>query len=72
MTSGYYHLILEILMLAHFDLKNRERKGGVNFQYRHDALTFIETEWFEMLCEAVNLDPSWIRKGLIQSTIYKE
>ncbi len=26
--SGYYHLIYEILLITHFDLKQRARKGG--------------------------------------------
>lgn len=66
--SGYYHLIYEILLITHFDLKQRARKGGRNFQDRQDALAFLETEWFEILCITVDLDHSRVRDSFISTS----
>ncbi len=66
--SGYYYLICEILLITHYDLKHRERKGGRNFQARQDALAFLETEWFEILCMTVDLDHEWVRESFIRTS----
>ena len=70
-SRGYYYLICEIFLLTHFDLKHRARKGGCNFQYRQDALAFLETEWFEILCVSIDLDPVRVRNSLIRTSNYK-
>ncbi|WP_276357656.1 hypothetical protein [Cohnella caldifontis] len=65
-TSGYIHLVHEILLTTHWDLQLRARKGGQNFRHRQDALAFLDTEWFETLCQSVDLNPSCVRKNLIR------
>lgn len=57
LPAGYTELICELLLLTLSDIKVRSKKGGGNFQKRQEALTFIETEWFETLCIAIDMDP---------------
>jgi hypothetical protein len=56
MPAGYCHLIREILMLTRSDLKIDAKKKGLHFMIRQDALSFIQTEWFEFLCIAMDLN----------------
>lgn len=65
LPAGYEKLIQEMLILTKQDLKIRSRKKGRFFQVRQDALTFIDTEWFEALCMAVQLDPEAVRHRLL-------
>ncbi len=61
MPRGYYLLIQEMLLLTKSDLKIRAKRTGQYFQIKQDALSFIQTEWFEALCFAVDLDPDAVR-----------
>jgi len=69
MQPGYYHLIREILLLTRSDLKIRSKKKGQYFQIRQEALLFIDTEWFESLCDSVGLDPDAARERLLYSNL---
>jgi len=72
MLPGYYQLIREMLLLTRSDLKIREKKKGQHFQIRQDALTFINTEWFESICFAVDLDPDAVRESFLYSNRYRK
>jgi hypothetical protein len=65
MNQGYTNLILDVLLLTKSDLKMRSKKQGAFFQNKHEALTFVESEWFEALCIAVRLDPDAARERLL-------
>jgi hypothetical protein len=71
-TSGYHELIHEILLTTYWDLQQRARKGGQIFRYRQDALAFLETEWFETLCQAVDLNPSLVKRSMIHTAYRME
>jgi hypothetical protein len=62
--QGYKNLILHILMSTKNDLQLAPYRKGEYFVRRQEALQFIESEWFEALCSAVNLEPSAARKHL--------
>lgn len=64
---GYQALICEILLLTYSDLKYKGRKGGENFKNRQNALAFIESAWFNFLCESIGLDADQMRSKLIES-----
>lgn len=66
-TTGYEDLVYEILLLTHFDLKQRGRKGGQNFRNRQDALAFMESQWFETLCHSVDLEPHTVKMNLMRA-----
>lgn len=72
LVSGYSQLICELLLLTYQDINNRERRGGRHFQYRQEALAFIETEWFEFLCLSVNLDPDYVRNSFLRNSVGKK
>ena len=56
MHEGYQALIGELLILTYLDVKPRAKKGGRYFQIRQEALSFLDTPWFETLCAAIELD----------------
>lgn len=68
-SSGYHTLICEVLLLTYSDLACKGRKGGENFKNRQDALTFIESAWFDFLCEAIDLDADRVRSNLIKAIL---
>jgi len=66
--SGYIYLIHEILLLTRSDLQFGVRKNrGKYVQMRHDALRFIGSEWFELLCIGVNLDSDAVRDQFLRT-----
>lgn len=71
LPAGYTELICELLLLTFSDVKMRSKKGGKNFQKRQEALAFLETEWFETLCVAVDLDPLAVKHCVIQASQVK-
>ncbi|NTZ20709.1 hypothetical protein EXW96_25300 [Paenibacillus sp. JMULE4] len=68
MSFGYRVLVCAILIQTYFDLKTKARKGGRNFQMRQEALGFLKTDWFETLCTAIDLDPSFVRKEMLRAS----
>nr|WP_191964386.1 hypothetical protein [Aneurinibacillus sp. XH2] len=35
---------------------------------RQEALGFLKTDWFETLCTAIDLDPSFVRKEMLRAS----
>jgi hypothetical protein len=69
MHEGYRTLVCELLILTYFDLKPRSKKGGKHFQTRQEALSFLNTAWFETLCAAIELEPGIVRRKMLQVSI---
>ncbi|WP_274651931.1 hypothetical protein [Paenibacillus humicola] len=69
MLEGYRAMICELLMQTYGDLTPRAKKGGRNFQIRQEALTFLDSSWFETLCAAVELDPGSVRRRMLQTSV---
>ncbi|MEX2460637.1 MAG: hypothetical protein WD469_04955 [Paenibacillaceae bacterium] len=65
MHEGYRTLVCELLILTYFDLKPRSKKRGKNFQNRQEAVSFLNTSWFETLCAVVEMEPGIVRKKLL-------
>lgn len=68
MPFGYRVLVCAILVQTYLDLIPKARKGGRNFQRRQEALAFLKTDWFETLCAAVDLDPSYVKKEMLRAS----
>lgn len=68
LPTGYKDLICELLLLTLSDVKMRSKKGGEHFQKRQEALAFLESEWFEELCIAVDLDPLTTKTCMIRAS----
>ncbi|KKC47799.1 hypothetical protein CA600_05280 [Paenibacillus sp. VTT E-133280] len=66
MNEGVRTLICEILILTYLDISPRPKKGGKNFQNRQEALAFLNTAWFEVLCAGIELEPEIVRRKMLQ------
>lgn len=70
-SHGYRYLVCGIMVQTFFDLQTRARRGGRHFQTRQEALSFLESSWFETLCTSINLDPSYVKKEMLQGSVNK-
>ena len=65
LPPGYRRLVCEIMMLTYYDLKEKGNRGGRRFQYKQEALSFVKSEWFELLCMGINLEPEATKENLL-------
>lgn len=72
--AGYQQLILSILLQAKHDAKIIPKRKGkyylsrLDVLIRQDAMYFMKTKWFEELCLTVDLEPSSVRRAILNET----
>lgn len=68
---GYRQLIVSILLQVKNDLEIIPKRKGKYYLSRsdilaqQDALRFMETQWFEELCLAVDLEPLSVKEAFL-------
>lgn len=67
MSVGYRDLACQILVQTYNDLNAPADRGGQYFRVRQEALSFLYTEWFETLCNCIDLDPSYVRREMLRA-----
>ncbi|UVI31152.1 hypothetical protein [Paenibacillus spongiae] len=65
MPSGYMILVQEVILLAQMDATKKCSRRGPSYEAKEEALHFLQTEWFEMLCMSIDLDPHAVREAII-------